>query len=86
MTFGPGAEFHRSRLDDPKTNQLVREAVFEVTGRRLAILSAVGTEAHGHDEHGQEPLDEEGFISLLQEEFNATEIEETPVKLDMNAL
>jgi DNA polymerase-3 subunit gamma/tau len=78
ITFGPGAEFHRSRLDDPKTNQLVREALFEVTGRRLAIVSEITPEGHGATEDGQEPLDEEGLISLLQEEFNATEIEETP--------
>jgi hypothetical protein len=76
LAFPSGAEFHRAQLDDPRSLQIVHEALFEVTGQRLAIVTerSQGAEATVEDD---EPLDEQRLISLLQDELNATEVEET---------
>ena len=42
IEFAPAAAFHRARVDDPKNLLLLRDALFEVTGRKLAIETAVG--------------------------------------------
>jgi hypothetical protein len=76
LTFPVAAEFHRRQVDDPKNLSLLRDALYEVTGRRLAVVTAV---AEG-DEDGpddEEPLGEQGLISLLVSDLNATEVEET---------
>jgi DNA polymerase-3 subunit gamma/tau len=77
LSFLPGAEFHRRQADDPRTLQLVREALLEVTGRRLAVVTEVseGTEARHVEDEG--PVGEEGLISLLRDQLDATEVEET---------
>jgi hypothetical protein len=77
VTFAHGAEFHRSRLDDPKTNAMVRDALFEVTGKRLAIVTEIAAAHTGGDASSDEPMGEDELLSLLKDEFNATEVEET---------
>ncbi|MGL6279915.1 MAG: DNA polymerase III subunit gamma/tau [Gaiella sp.] len=76
LTFAPGAEFHRSQADDPRTLELVREALLEVTGRRLAVATEVASSGPA-DQEEEGPVGEEGLISLLRDEFDATEVEET---------
>ncbi len=77
LAFAHGAEFHRSRLDDPKTNAMVRDALYEVTGKRLAIVTEIAAAHTGGDTTADEPMGENELLSLLKDEFNATEVEET---------
>ena len=49
LSFPPGADFHRKQVDEPKNLTLVRDALYEVTGRRLAVVTAVA-EATGDAE------------------------------------
>ena len=42
LAFQPGADFHRKQVDEPKNLALVRDALYEVTGRRLAVVTEVG--------------------------------------------
>ena len=76
LTFKPGAEFHRKLVDEPANAKLLRDALYDVTGRRLAVVTAVAetTEEAAPDDR---PLGEQEVISLLVNDLNATEIEET---------
>ena len=77
LTFRPGADFHRKQIDEPANAKLLRDALYDVTGRRLAVLTAV---ADADDEPPSEetPFGEQEVISLLVNDLNATEVEETP--------
>jgi DNA polymerase-3 subunit gamma/tau len=75
IEFAPAAAFHRARVDDPKNLLLLRDALFEVTGRKLAIETAVGETPEAAVE-AEERLSEEGLISLLKDTFDAEEVEE----------
>jgi DNA polymerase-3 subunit gamma/tau len=78
VAFPPGNDFHRKQLDEPKNIGLLSEALYEVTGRRLTVVLEAGApEVGGGDEEESEgPLSEEGFISLLEETFDAREVED----------
>jgi DNA polymerase-3 subunit gamma/tau len=74
LEFPSTAEFHREKLEEPRNLDLVRDALHEVTGRRLAIATTVAEgERSGGDE--EQPLDESDFISLLKDRFDAEEVE-----------
>jgi DNA polymerase-3 subunit gamma/tau len=77
LEFPRTAEFHREKLEEPRNLDLVRDALHEVTGRRLAIATTVaeGKPEGGADE--EEPLGEGDFISLLKDQFDAKEVEES---------
>jgi DNA polymerase III subunit gamma/tau len=42
LEFPPTADFHRRLAEEPKNAKLLQEALYEVTGRRLALAFAVG--------------------------------------------
>jgi DNA polymerase III subunit gamma/tau len=75
LEFAPGAEFHRRQVEEAKNVAVLRDALYEVTGKRLAIATAVADAPHKDDEGG-EPLSEEEVISLLKDTFDAEEVEE----------
>jgi DNA polymerase III subunit gamma/tau len=77
LTFRPGADFHRKQIDEPANAKLLRDALYDVTGRKLAVLTAV---ADTDDDPPSEetPFGEQEVISLLVNDLNATEVEETP--------
>ena len=49
LSFRPGAEFHRIQAEEPGNVQLLRDALYDVTGRRLAVVTAVADSAHEGD-------------------------------------
>jgi DNA polymerase III gamma/tau subunit len=76
LSFRPGADFHRKQVDEPKNLTVLRDALYEVTGQRLTVV----TEMSDEDDDGAadaEPAGEENLISLLVNDLNATEVEET---------
>jgi DNA polymerase-3 subunit gamma/tau len=75
LEFPPGHDFHRSQLDEPKYKNLLRDALYEVTGRRLAVVLEAG-EADDAEDEDEEPVSEEAWISSLKETFDAREVEE----------
>ena len=77
LSFRPGAEFHRMQVEEPGNVQLLRDALYDVTGRRLAVVTAVADSAHEGDAVEEAPLDERGFIALLESDLDATEVEES---------
>jgi DNA polymerase-3 subunit gamma/tau len=78
LTFRPGADFHRKQVDEPANSRLLRDALYDVTGRKLAVLTAVADAPEDDDTPDETPLGEQEVISLLVSDLDATEIEETP--------
>jgi DNA polymerase-3 subunit gamma/tau len=75
LEFPSTAEFHREKLEEPRNLDLVRDALHEVTGRRLAIATTVAEGDRGGGGDEEEPLAESDFISLLKDKFDAEEVE-----------
>ena len=79
LEFPAAADFHRKLAEDPKNATLLQDALYEVTGRRLALAFELG-EPGEHAEEPDEPLGEDQFLELMKETFDARELkeEETP--------
>ena len=75
LEFAPGADFHRRQVEDPKNLTLLREALYAVTGQRLAVATELAAGAP-QAPAAEEPLSEEDVISLLKDTFDATELED----------
>jgi DNA polymerase III subunit gamma/tau len=74
LEFPPSASFHRQLAEEPKNATLLRDALYEVTGRRLAVSFAVGEDTQAAEEEIAQT--EEDFVSLFKDTFDAREIEE----------
>jgi hypothetical protein len=77
LEFPRGTEFHRQLAEEPKNVTLLAEALYEVTGRRLALAFAVG-ENGGETASStpDEPVGEEKILELVKETFDAHERED----------
>ena len=76
IEFAPAAGFHRTQIEDPKNLALLREALYEVTGRRLTVETIVGAPPEPVEPEDVRELSEEDVISLLKDTFDAEEVEE----------
>jgi DNA polymerase-3 subunit gamma/tau len=76
VEFPASAAFHRALAEDPKNATMLQEALYEVTGRRLALTFAVGENGgeEEREEHG--PPTEEELYELVKETFDARDVEE----------
>ena len=74
LEFPAGADFHRRQVGEPQNIGLLREALYEVTGRRLAVVLESG-EGEETAEADEEPPGEDRFIAALKETFDAEEVE-----------
>jgi DNA polymerase-3 subunit gamma/tau len=76
VEFPASASFHRQLAEEPKNATMLAEALYEVTGRRLALAFAVGdAEAEGAGEH-EGPAGEDRILELLKNDLGAVEREE----------
>ncbi|HEU0247039.1 MAG TPA: DNA polymerase III subunit gamma/tau [Gaiellaceae bacterium] len=75
LEFPPGADFHRRQISEPQNIGLLRDALYEVTGRRFAVVLETG---EGEAEAGaeDEPPGEDRFIEALKDTFDAKEVED----------
>ena len=79
VEFPAGADFHRRQVAEPQNIGLLRDALYEVTGRKLAVVLESGEHGEAPEaDEDDEPLSEEGVISLLKETLDAREVEEEP--------
>jgi DNA polymerase-3 subunit gamma/tau len=77
LEFPAGADFHRRQVAEPQNIGLLREALYEVTGRRLTVVLESGDAEPGEmAEADDEPAGEDLFIAALKERFDAEEVEE----------
>ena len=70
-----GAEFHLRQVEEPKNVELLRDALYEVTGRRLAVSFALGI-GPGEPAETEPPPGEEALIAMLKDTFDAHEVED----------
>jgi DNA polymerase III subunit gamma/tau len=74
VEFAGEAEFHRKLAEEPKNSAIIRDALYDVTGRKLALEFTLGERAPASDE--PEPHDEKDFVALFKETFDAREVDE----------
>jgi DNA polymerase-3 subunit gamma/tau len=75
LEFPRNASFHRQLAEEPKNATLLADALYEVTGRRLALAFELGE--NGDDAEEDEPPAGEGdLVSLIKETFDAQEVDE----------
>jgi DNA polymerase-3 subunit gamma/tau len=73
LEFPAGADFHRRQVGEPANIGLLEDALYEVTGRKLAIVLETGEEQAARSD--EEQLGEDDFVSLLKDTFDAEEVE-----------
>jgi DNA polymerase-3 subunit gamma/tau len=76
LEFPATADFHRRQAEEPKNVGVIRDALYEVTGHRLAVLLELG-EAADADADAEDEVTEDAFISMFKDTFDAQEVEET---------
>jgi DNA polymerase-3 subunit gamma/tau len=77
LEFPAGADFHRRQVAEPQNLGLLRDALYEVTGRKLAVVLATGEGSLEADDD-ELPLGEDRLIEALKERFDAEEVEADP--------
>jgi DNA polymerase-3 subunit gamma/tau len=74
LAFPPSAQFHLDLARAPKNADLLADALYDVTGRRLELVFELGEAREAPAAH-EEPADEEEFVSQFTETFDARERE-----------
>ncbi len=75
LEFPQTASFHLKLAEDPKNQAMLREALYEVTGRKLAVEFELGEVAHA-PEADDVPQSEEDVLELMKSTFDARELDE----------
>jgi DNA polymerase III subunit gamma/tau len=75
VEFPAGADFHRRQIAEPQNIGLLRDALYEVTGRKLAVVLESGEAEETEDDAADEPVGEDRFIAALKDTFDAEEVE-----------
>jgi DNA polymerase-3 subunit gamma/tau len=76
LEFPRNASFHRQLAEEPKNATLLADALYEVTGRRLALAFELGANGGDGELAEEEPAGEDDLVSLIKETFDAREVEE----------
>ena len=75
LEFPAGNDFHRQQIAEPQNIGLLRDALYEVTGRKLAVVLEAG-ESDATLKDDDEPKSEDDWISSLKETFDAREVDD----------
>jgi DNA polymerase-3 subunit gamma/tau len=75
LEFPASASFLRRQAEEPKNAALLQDALYAVTGRRLALAFAVGPERERTADEPERPATEEEIVELMKSTFDATELE-----------
>jgi DNA polymerase-3 subunit gamma/tau len=75
LEFPQTAAFHKSLAEDPKNSALLRDALFEVTGRKLAVLFELGEAGQARPDDAA-PTSEADVLELMKSTFDARELDE----------
>jgi hypothetical protein len=76
VEFPPSAAFHRKLAEEEKNATLLRDALYETTGRRFTVLFTLGEAAHGAEDEEEQPATEDEIYQLVKETFDATEVDD----------
>ena len=77
IEFPPTASFHRQRAEEPKNSTLLRDVLYELTGRKVALEFVLGEGGAPAEEDDDTPAGEEEIYQLVKETFDAKEITES---------
>jgi DNA polymerase-3 subunit gamma/tau len=75
LEFPQTAAFHMKLAEDPKNSAMLRDALFEVTGRKLAVAFELGETGNARAEDAA-PTSEEDVLELMKSTFDARELDE----------
>jgi DNA polymerase-3 subunit gamma/tau len=75
LEFPAGADFHRRQVAEPQNIGLLRDALYEVTGLKLAVVLETGEGSLDEEADDELPLGEDKLIEVLKERFDAEEVE-----------
>src|SRR4051812_14710923 len=76
LEFPRNASFHRQLAEEPKNATLLAEALYEVTGRRLALEFELGANGGDAEEaEAPEAMGEDDLVSLIKDTFDAREVD-----------
>jgi DNA polymerase-3 subunit gamma/tau len=75
IEFPPAASFHRGMMEDPKNTGLLKDALYEVTGRRLTLIFAAGGEREQPKSEHDGPVTEEELMDRIRSTFDARELD-----------
>jgi DNA polymerase-3 subunit gamma/tau len=75
VEFPATAGFLRTQAEDPKNTAILQEALYAVTGRRLALAFAVGPEREPAVHEHERPATEEEIVELMKSTFDAREVD-----------
>jgi DNA polymerase-3 subunit gamma/tau len=76
LEFPPKAAFHREQAEEPKNADLLAEALYEVTGRRLSVVFAEGADEEPKAGEPERPATEEEIVELVKSTFDAHEVDD----------
>jgi DNA polymerase-3 subunit gamma/tau len=75
LEFPQTASFHLKLAEDPKNAAMLRDALYEVTGRKLAVAFELG-ELSDTPRASDAPTSEEDVLELMKSTFDARELDE----------
>jgi DNA polymerase-3 subunit gamma/tau len=75
LEFPQTASFHLKLAEDPKNAAMLRDALYEVTGRKLAVAFELG-EISDAPRASDTPATEEDVLELMKSTFDARELDE----------
>jgi DNA polymerase-3 subunit gamma/tau len=75
LEFPPEAAFHREKAEEPRSVELLRDALYEVTGRRLELQFTTGERVAQEKRETDRPATEEEIVELMKTTFDAQELE-----------
>jgi DNA polymerase III subunit gamma/tau len=73
LEFPATAAFHRNLAEEPKNATLLADALYEVTGRRFAVMFEVGENGESEPQE-QRKLSEEELVEEIKQTFDAREV------------
>jgi hypothetical protein len=74
VEFPENAAFHLRVAEDPKNAAILRDALYEVTGRKLAVEFELGETGNARAEEDG-PTTEEDVLELMKSTFDARELD-----------
>jgi DNA polymerase III gamma/tau subunit len=75
VEFPPAASFHRQRAEEQKNVTLLADALYEITGRRLALVFVEGAAREPKNKEPEHPATEGELLELVKSTLDAREIE-----------
>jgi DNA polymerase-3 subunit gamma/tau len=76
IEFPQTASFHRQLAEEPKNSTLLRDVLYELTGRKVALEFVLGEGGVAAEQEDETPAGEEEIYQLVKETFDAKEITE----------